>query len=99
MLLKLRQWHWGNPYNLFIGDKSIEIQPTLKILGVTLWSSIGVKIKVSFYYAVLLFYVVVYAFTHAAFALFVAHFSIKDVNISFYSACKPFNDSFYDGFI
>ena len=27
------------------------------------WSGIGVKIKVSFYYAVLLFYVVVYAFT------------------------------------
>ena len=24
------------PYNLFIGDKSIEIEPTLKILGVTL---------------------------------------------------------------
>ena len=57
---------------------------TLKILGVTLWSGIGVKIKVSFYFAVLLFYVVVYAFTHAAFALFVAHFSIKDVNIAFF---------------
>ena len=27
------------------------------------WRGIGVKIKVSFYYAVLLFYVVVYAFT------------------------------------
>ena len=53
------------------------------------WSGIGVKIKVSFYYAVLLFYVVVYAFTHAAFALLVAHFSFKVVNISFYSACIP----------
>ena len=42
-------------------------------------------------YAVLLFYVVVYAFTDAAFALmFVAHFSFKDGNISFYSACMPF---------
>ena len=26
------------PYNLFIGDKSIEIEPSLKILGVTLES-------------------------------------------------------------
>ena len=41
----------------------------------------------------------VYVFTHAAFALFVAHFSFKDVNVSFYSACMPFNDSFYDGLI
>ena len=46
------------------------------------WSSISVKIKVSFYYAVLLFYVVVYAFTDVAFAMFVAHFSLKDVKIS-----------------
>ena len=44
------------------------------------WSGVGVN-KVSFYYAVLLFYVVVYASTHAVFALFVAHFSFKDVNI------------------
>ena len=69
------------------------------MIGVLLWSSIGVKIKVSFYYAVLLCFVVVYAFIHAVFALFVAHFSFKDVIISFYSACMPFNDSFYDGLI
>ena len=52
------------------------------------WSGIGVKIKVSFYYAVLLFYVVVYA----AFALFVAYFSFKDGNILSYSARMPFYD-------
>lgn len=45
-------------------------------------SGINVKIKTSFYYAVLLFYVVVYVFTDAAFTLFVAHFLFKDVNIS-----------------
>ena len=44
------------------------------------WSGVGVN-KVSFYYAVLLFYVVVYASTHAVFALFVTRFSFKDVNI------------------
>ena len=52
------------------------------------WRGIGVKIKVSFYYAVLLFYVVVYA----AFALFVAYFSFKDGNILSYSARMPFYD-------
>ena len=55
-----------------------------------IWSGVGVKIKVSFYYAVLLCYVVVYAFTDTTFSLFVAHFSFKDGNISFYSACMPF---------
>ena len=59
------------------------------------WSGIGVKIKVSFYYAVLLFYVVVYAFTDAAFALFVAYFSFKDGNILSYSARMPF----YEGLV
>ena len=28
-------WKSQYPYNLFIGDKSIEIEPTLKVLGVT----------------------------------------------------------------
>ena len=31
------------PYNLFIGDKSIEIEPTLKILGVTLDRDLSFK--------------------------------------------------------
>ena len=31
------------PYNLFIGDKSIEIEPTLKILGVTLDWDLSLK--------------------------------------------------------
>ena len=31
------------PYNLFIGDKSIEIEPTLKILGVTLDRDLSLK--------------------------------------------------------
>ena len=31
------------PYNIFIGDKSIEIEPTLKILGVTLDRDLSFK--------------------------------------------------------
>ena len=31
------------PYNLFIGVKSIEIEPTLKILGVTLYRDLSFK--------------------------------------------------------
>ena len=31
------------PYNIFIGDKSIEIKPTLKILGVTLDRDLSFK--------------------------------------------------------
>ena len=31
------------PYNLYIGDKSIEIKPTLKILGVTLDQDLSFK--------------------------------------------------------
>ena len=31
------------PYNLFIGDRSIEIEPTLKILGVTLDRGLSFK--------------------------------------------------------
>ena len=31
------------PYNLFIGDKSIEIEPTLNILGVTLDQDLSFK--------------------------------------------------------
>ena len=31
------------PYNLYIGDKSIEIEPTLKILGVTLDQKLSFK--------------------------------------------------------
>ena len=31
------------PYNLFIGDKSIEIEPSLKILGVTLDRDLSFK--------------------------------------------------------
>ena len=35
------------PYNLFIGDKSIEIEPTLKILGVTLDRDLSFKPQVA----------------------------------------------------
>ena len=49
-----------------------------------LWRGIGVKIKVSFYYDVLLCYFIVYAFTDAAFALSVAHFSFKDHELFFF---------------
>ena len=35
------------PYNLFIGDKSIEIEPTLKILGVTLDRDLSFKPRVA----------------------------------------------------
>ena len=31
------------PYNLYIGDKSIEIEPTLKILGITLDQDLSFK--------------------------------------------------------
>ena len=41
------------PYNLFIGDKSIEIEPTLKILGVTLhW--IGICLSSPTWHAIML---------------------------------------------
>ena len=33
----------SEPYSLFIGDKSIEIEPTLKILGVTLDRDLSFK--------------------------------------------------------
>ena len=36
------------PYNLFIGDKSIEIEPTLKILGVTLDRDLSFKPHLAF---------------------------------------------------
>ena len=36
------------PYNLFIGDKSIEIEPTLKILGVTLDRDLSFKHHLAF---------------------------------------------------
>ena len=36
-------WKSQYPYNLFIGDKSIEIEPTLKILGVTLDRDLSFK--------------------------------------------------------
>ena len=35
------------PYNLFIGDKSIEIEPILKILGVTLDRDLSFKLHVA----------------------------------------------------
>ena len=43
----------------------------------SIWSGISVKSKVSFYHDVHLFYVVVYTFIDAAFALSVAHSLIK----------------------
>ena len=54
------------------------------------WSGIGVKIKVSFYYAVLLCYVVVYAFiSHLKTETF--HFIVR--------VCHFMKVSFYEGLI
>ena len=60
-----------------------------------LWKGINVKIKVLFYYALLLFYVAVYAFTEQMHHLHCL-LLISNLKLS-YSAYMSFHDSFYEG--
>ena len=65
-------------YNLYIGDKSIEIEPTLKILGVTLNQDLSFKPHVAIMLKI--------AYAEIAALRRIKHLVPSDVMISFYKA-------------
>ena len=66
------------PYNLYIGDKSIEIEPNLKILGITLDQDLSFKPHVAIRLKI--------AYAKVAALRRIKHLVPSDVMISLYKA-------------